>query len=251
MNSLVFIDDNPVERDDVISHTPNVAVPDLGEDIASFINYIDRNGYFEPITLSEEDIKRNRYYKENKIRQDDSISFESYDDFLVSLNMSMEIKSFSSIYLTRISQLINKTNQFNLTSKRYTSGEVEEISKSDQYIKLYAKLKDKYGDNGLISIIIARLDSNCCHIDLWLMSCRVIKRNVEYAMIDEVVSKCLQLNITNIIGYYYRSQKNNIVSDLYQMLGFELKENHKGLSIWSLNIKDYKNKNQIIKIAND
>ena len=251
LNSLVFIDDNPVERDIVSSHTPTVTVPDVGNDVTNFIKYIDRNGYFEPITLSEDDINRNKYYEGNKKRQDEQITFKSYDDFLVSLIMSMEIKSFPSIYLSRITQLINKTNQFNLTTRRYTSGEIGKISKSDNHIKIYGKLTDKYGDNGIISIIIARLDRNFCHIDLWLMSCRVIKRNVEFAMMDELVCKCLKYNIKTVYGYYNSSQKNNMVSDLYKTFGFELIEEQKGMSIWTLNIENYKNKNKLIKVIND
>ena len=215
------------------------------------IKYIDRNGYFEPITLSSDDINRSQYYKENKKRQTEQVSFKSYDDFLVSLNMTMDIKSFSSIYLDRITQLTNKTNQFNLTTRRYTAGEIGKISSSDEYIKIYGRLKDKYGDNGLIAIIIGRLESNYCHIDLWLMSCRVIKRGVEFAMLDELVRKCLRYNVAEIIGYYKKSPKNNMVLDLYKRFGFALEDNNEGDTIWKLNIEKYKNKNRFISVTHD
>ena len=251
LNSLVFIDDNPAERDIVLSQTPSVSVPDIGRDIADFIKYIDRNGYFEPITLSNDDINRGKYYKENKKRLTEQITFKSYDDFLVSLNMTAEIKNFSPIYLDRIAQLTNKTNQFNLTTRRYTIGEIEKISSSDEYVKIYGKLEDKYGDNGLIAITIGRLDGDYCHVDLWLMSCRVLKRDIEFAMLDELVRKCLKFNVAEIIGYYYKSPKNNMVSDLYERFGFILEEKNEGDTIWKLNIENYNNKNKFIGVTHD
>ncbi len=251
LSSLVFIDDNPAERDIVSSQTPSVSVPNIGSDIADFIKYIDRNGYFEPITLSDDDINRSKYYKENKRRLTEQVTFKSYHDFLISLNMTAEIKNFSPIYLDRIAQLTNKTNQFNLTTRRYTIGEIEKISSSDEYVKIYGKLEDKYGDNGLIAITIGRLDGNYCHVDLWLMSCRVLKRDIEFAMLDELVRRCLKCNVVEIIGYYYKSPKNNMVSDLYERFGFTLEEKNEGDTIWKLNIENYNNKNKFIGITHD
>ncbi|SVB58904.1 uncharacterized protein METZ01_LOCUS211758, partial [marine metagenome] len=152
VDSLVFIDDNPVERDLVSSQVPSASVPNVGNDVIHFIDHIDRNGYFEPISLLVDDINRNKYYEDNKKRSQEQSIFKSYDDFLVSLEMTAEIKSFSSIYLDRITQLTNKTNQFNLTTKRYTASEINNIATSDEYIKIYGKLTDKYGDNGLIAL---------------------------------------------------------------------------------------------------
>ena len=142
--------------------------------------------------------------------------FKSYYDFLVSLEMKAEIKSFSSIYLDRITQLTNKTNQFNLTTKRYTSSEINNIAATDEYIKIYGKLSDKYGDNGLIAISIGRIKESQCHIDLWLMSCRVLKRDMEFAMLDELVRHSKEKGLKEIIGYYYESKKNNMVCDLFK-----------------------------------
>jgi FkbH-like protein len=251
IDSLVFIDDNPVERDIVSSSISSVSVPNIGSDIVDFIDYIDRNGYFEPISLSKDDIKRNQYYEDNKKRASQEATFQSYDEFLVSLEMTAEIKSFSLVYLDRITQLTNKTNQFNLTTKRYTAGEIETISKSKKYIKIYGKLTDKYGDNGLIAITIGRLEDNICHIDLWLMSCRVLKRDMEFAILDELIQKCKQNSVTNIVGYYYKSAKNNMVSDLYEKFGFTLVETNDEDTIWKLDIENYKNKNKFIGVKND
>lgn len=247
-DSLVFIDDNPVERDIVASQVQAVSVPDVGSDVINFIDHIDRNGYFEPISLSTDDINRNQYYEANKIRNSEQASFKSYSDFLVSLGMSAEIKSFSSIYLDRITQLINKTNQFNLTTKRYTAGEVERISDDNRYIKIYGKLTDKYGDNGLIAISIGRIEGVQCHIELWLMSCRVLKREMEYAVLDEFVHKCKNRGITELIGYFYPTKKNNMVYDLYEKFGFTLIERNNESTIWKLDISEYENKNTLIGV---
>ena len=251
IDSIVFIDDNPVERELVSSQLSNITVPNIGENIESFIEYIDKNGYFEPVTLIDDDINRNRYYEDNKKRTLDEASFKSYDDFLLSLKMTASIKIFSSLYLDRITQLTNKTNQFNLTTKRYTAGEIKNISESKDYLKIYGKLSDKYGDNGLIAIIIGNIKSNKCHIDLFLMSCRILKRGMEFAMLDELIKQCSEKEINEIIGYYYKTAKNSMVSDLYNQLGFVLVDSHDYESIWKLNIKNYKNKNKIIRIVNE
>ena len=251
VDSLVFIDDNPVERDIVSSQVPSVSVPNVGSDVVDFISHIDRNGYFEPISLSQDDVNRHKYYEDNKKRANKKATFKSYDEFLVSLGMTAEIKSFSSIYLDRITQLTNKTNQFNLTTKRYTNGEIDKISSNDEYIKIYGKLTDKYGDNGLIAISIGRVESKTCHIDLWLMSCRVLKRNMEFAMLDELVSKCRNKGVSEIIGYYYKSAKNSMVSDLYDKFGFSLVNENDNDTVWKLDIVDYRIKNKFIGINND
>jgi FkbH-like protein len=251
IESLVFIDDNPVERDIVFLQIPSVSVPDVGSDVIEFIRHIDRNGYFEPVSLSNDDINRSQYYEDNKKRTNEQATFQSYDEFLVSLNMTAEIKSFTSVYLGRITQLINKTNQFNLTTKRYTSGEIENVSKSYNYIKIYGKLLDKYGENGLIAISIGSIKKSQCHIDLWIMSCRVLKRDMEFAMLDEFVKQCKEKGISEIIGYYFKSAKNSIVADLYEKFGFILSETNSENTIWKLDISNYENKNKFIGINND
>jgi len=162
--------------------------------------------------------------------------------------MKAKIKTFSQIYLDRIKQLTNKTNQFNLTTKRYTAGEIANIASSDDYISIYGKLSDKYGDNGLIAISIGRVEGKTCHIDLWLMSCRVIKQDMEFAVFDEFVSKCNDKKVSEIIGYYYKSAKNNMVSDLYKKFGFNLISRNNESSIWKLDIANYKNKNKLIRV---
>ena len=251
IDSLVFVDDNPAERDIVLSQLSNISVPNVGSNIVDFIAHIDREGYFEPISLSKDDFNRNTYYQGNKKRSNEQAKFQSYDEFLGSLEMTAEIKSFSLIYLDRITQLINKTNQFNLTTKRYTAGQIEKISSNKEYIKIYGKLTDKYGDNGLIAISIGRIENKMCHINLWLMSCRVLKRDMEFAMLDEFVGKCKEKGVSKIIGYYYKSAKNSMVSNFYSTLGFSFSSQNGKNTIWELDLKKYEMSNKLIGIKND
>ncbi|MBF0466999.1 MAG: HAD family hydrolase [Nitrospirae bacterium] len=249
LDSVVFLDDNPFERDIVRSQLPVVEVPDtLMNDVTRYIECIDRACYFEPIMISDDDIKRNVSYKETQERCTLQSKFASYEEFLISLEMVAEINAFKPIYLDRIVQLINKTNQFNLTTKRYTSAEIEAIYKDDNYITLYGRLKDKFGDNGLISIIIASIKDGGLFIDLWLMSCRVLKRGMEFAMFDALIRQCRMRGIKHITGYYYKTKKNAMVSNHYELIGFDLcDKNDNGDTVWSFKIPvDYLDKNGTI-----
>lgn len=245
--SFVFADDNPAEREIVRSQL-NISAPEISSP-EDYIRIFDRNGFFEPTSISKDDISRNEMYKANAERTRFAARFESYRDYLLSLNMTAEIEPFSAVYLPRITQLTNKSNQFNLTTKRYTQNEIEEISRNRGYIHLYGRLEDKFGDNGVVSVIIGKIEGGDLHIDLWLMSCRVLKRDMEYAMLDSLVEKCREKNIKNIYGYYYKTKKNSMVSGLYKQFGFiELYENEKGDSKWLLDISVYKNKNNVILV---
>lgn len=222
LDSLVFIDDNPVERQIIKEQLPEVIVPEVvaGEP-SSYIEALEQGKYFEQLSISDDDLKRNKTYLENKKRNDLEREFTSYDDFLRSLDMKAEIKSFIPMYLDRITQLTNKTNQFNLTTKRYTRGEIEAVADNKDYITLYGRLKDKFGDNGLVSVVVGRKEKDVLHIDLWLMSCRVLKRDFEFAMFNELVKLAKEQGIQEIRGYYYRTAKNNMVADLYEKLEFK------------------------------
>lgn len=249
-DSLVFIDDNPSERDIVGQNLVNVAVPNVGDNVVDFITHIDRNYFFETPSISQDDIKRTAYYLENAKRANEEHNFKSYEEFLESLEMQAEILEFSPIYLERITQLINKTNQFNCTTKRYDFASVEKMSQDKSYITLYGKLVDKYGDNGLIAISIGRIVEDVCHLDLWLMSCRVLKRHMEYAMLDTFVEIAKQRGVKKLRGYYIKSPKNKMVAELYKDFGFSLVEQDGEDSIWELELEIYKNKNLIIGVNN-
>jgi len=251
IDALVFVDDNPVEREIVSSQVPHVSVPNVGDDITQYIAYLDKGGYFEPVALLEDDTQRNKYYEDNKKRLEEEIQFQSYEDFLISLDMKAEIQEFKPVYLDRITQLTNKTNQFNLTTKRYTFAEVETMANSNNYITLYGKLSDKFGDNGLISIVIGEVKKEACYIDLWLMSCRVLKRGMEEAMLDALVQVCEKRKLKTIVGYYFKTNKNAMVSELFKKFGFQVREKNMEDSVWELDIASYKNKQKIIKVNDE
>ena len=189
-------------------------------------------------------------YKANVERIAQEETFEDYEEYLKSLNMRAIIKCFEPVYMSRIAQLTNKSNQFNLTTKRYTQAEIEEVAFSKEYITLYGKLIDKFGDNGLVSVVVGKIEDQILHINLWLMSCRVLKRDMEFAMMDQLVFKAKKHGIKEIKGYYYPTSKNSMVKEFYGIQGFKKeREDNQGNTIWSLRIEDsYENKNNVINL---
>ena len=247
-DSIVFVDDNPAERAIVRAQIAGVAVPEI-DSVENYIQTLDRSGFFEVTTFSEDDLKRNEMYKANAERAAQQASFENYSDYLLSLEMDAAIDDFIPMYLQRITQLTNKSNQFNVTTKRYTAAEMESVYESGDYIRLYGKLVDKFGDNGVVSVVIGKKDGTTLNIDLWLMSCRVLKRDMEFAMLDTLVKKCREQGITTIKGYYYPTAKNKMVRDLFGTFGFDkVSEDGDGNSIWTLDVGNYKNKCHVINI---
>lgn len=221
IDSLVFIDDNPVERKIVRDNLPSVAVPEvIGEDPYSYIRAIEDGRYFETVNISADDLKRNDDYRANNHRAELEKSFGSYEDFLRSLEMKAVVEPFSELYIDRITQLTNKTNQFNVTTKRYTKADIEKVMHSDDYMTFYCRLKDKFSDNGIISLVIGKKTDADLHIELWLMSCRVLKRTVEQLLFNKVLEYAKRHNINKIYGYYYETPKNKMVRHLYTSLGF-------------------------------
>ncbi|MBR5359748.1 MAG: HAD family hydrolase, partial [Lachnospiraceae bacterium] len=217
------------------------------------INCIDGGGYFEVTGLSADDAGRNRMYKENAKRADLQASFADYGEYLTSLEMKGEIENFKPVYYARITQLTNKSNQFNLTTKRYTQTQIEALAEDKDHITLYGRLSDRFGDNGVVSVVIGRVEGDVCHMDLWLMSCRVLKRDMEYAMMDAVVAECQKRGISMIRGYYYPTAKNGMVKGFYRDMGFELvNENDKGDTEWEFNIpSEYEHKNRYIDMTEE
>lgn len=250
--SFVFVDDNPAEREIIRAQVPGVAIPEI-DVVEDYINIIDKSGFFEVTNLSKDDLKRNEMYKENAQRAALQASFENYEDYLKSLEMKGEIQNFIPMYMSRIAQLTNKSNQFNLTTKRYTQAEIEQAESDDSRITLYGKLSDKFGDNGVVSIVIGRIDDekkDTLHMELWLMSCRVLKRDMEFAMMDELVSKAKAMGIKKILGYYYPTAKNAMVKDFYGLQGFsKISEDEQGNTVWEFIITDdYENKQHVIEV---
>jgi FkbH-like protein len=220
LDSMVFVDDNPAERALVAAQLPEVAVPEVGSTVSRFAEVLDHEKYFEVDKLVQDDLNRSAYYNSNAERSAYQAGFQDYGEFLASLEMSAEIAAFSPVYLERITQLINKTNQFNLTTTRYTGAEVEAISKSPGYITLYGRLADRFGDNGLVSVLIGRVVQETLELDLWLMSCRVLNREMELAMFDALVEQSQVRGIRKIVGVYIPSKKNSMVAGHYAGFGF-------------------------------
>jgi len=220
LDSMVFVDDNPAERAFVADQLPEVAVPDVGSDASMFAEILEREGYFEVDRLVRDDLRRAAFYTSNAQRRISQSSFANLGDFLASLEMAAEIGPFTALYLERITQLINKTNQFNLTTRRYTNAEVEAVMQDSNCIALYGRLSDKFGDNGLVSVLIGRVMEALVEIDVWLMSCRVLNREMELAVFDALVEQCRARGIQKIVGTYIPSKKNGMVANHYAGLGF-------------------------------
>jgi len=220
LDSMVLVDDNPAERALVTGELPDVAVPDVGSDVSRFAEILEHDRYFEVAKVVQDDLSRSDYYISNAQRSASQGDFRDYGEFLASLEMTAEIGPFLPVYLERITQLINKTNQFNLTTRRYTSAEVEAISKDPAFVTLYGRLTDKFGDNGLVSVLIGRVCQETIELDLWLMSCRVLKREMELAMFDALAEECQARDIRKIVGVYIPSKKNGMVAEHYASLGF-------------------------------
>jgi len=219
-DAFVFADDNPAEREIIRQSFPETAIPEMDKP-EHYIYAIDRAGYFEVTALTLDDAKRHDRYKANAERGKRQASFTDYRDYLLSLEMTAEIMPFCPMYMSRIAQLTNKSNQFNLTTKRCTQTEIEQIAADSRYITLYGKLTDKFGDNGVVTVMFGRIDGVCLHIELWLMSCRVLGREMEDALLDELVQAAAKKGVNELRGYYYPTAKNNMVKDFYPRMGFE------------------------------
>lgn len=249
-DSMVFVDDNPAEREIVRAQVPGAAVPQMPEDPAYYARLIDRSGFFEITSLSEDDRRRTAMYQENAKRAKEEAAFDNYEDYLKSLAMKAEIRPFVPVYMARIAQLTNKSNQFNLTTRRYSQPEIEAVAEDAEHITLYGKLEDKFGDNGVISVVIGHREGHLLHMDLWIMSCRVLKRDMEYAMMDTLAETCMESGITEIRGYYYPTAKNAMVKEFYSQQGFDkIGEDEQGNTQWKLDLTDgYEKKNHVIEV---
>ena len=250
--SFVFVDDNPAEREIVSVQVPGVSVPEI-DTVEHYIQIIDKSGFFEVTALSQDDLKRTEMYQENAKRSQMQASFVNYEDYLKSLEMKGEIQEFIPTYMSRIAQLTNKSNQFNLTTKRYSQSEIEAVAADSNHITLYGKLGDKFGDNGVVSTVIGRIDGENhdeLHMELWIMSCRVLKRDMEFAMMDELVEKAREVGVKKIVGYYYPTAKNVMVKDFYALQGFtKVFEDEEGNTTWEFLIdENYQKKQHVIEV---
>ncbi len=247
LDSLVFVDDNPAERQLVRDSLPEVVVPEIdSRDICAAIRIVEEAGWFEPIAISADDLRRSDIYRENRGRQVLKESATSYEEYLASLDMKAEIAPFREIYYDRIAQLTNKTNQFNLTTKRMTLADIRQIAKSEEHIALYGRLTDKFGDNGLVSVVVGEKRGKEIHLILWLMSCRVLGRGMEQAMLDAVVENAAKAGMKTVVGYYFPTAKNKMVADFYRDFGFTVREENDSGMVWEMQVAGYEKKNKFI-----
>jgi FkbH-like protein len=236
LDAMVFLDDNPVERGLVRKLLPQVAAPELPEDPAYYARTLAAAGYFEAVAFANEDLKRAGFYQDNAKRASLQKQVGGVDAYLASLDMTITFQPFDATGRARIVQLINKSNQYNLTTRRYTDPEVAEAENAPDVFTLQVRLADIFGDNGMISVIICRPgETGAWEIDTWLMSCRVLGRKVEHMVLREMLEHARAAGIKKLYGTYRPTEKNKLVVEHYSKLGFKkVLGDESGLTRWEL-----------------
>lgn len=224
VDSLVFVDDNPLEREEVRLNCPEVVVADFPEDTSLLpelaIDLYEK--YFYSWNLTEEDLNKTQMYAENEKREESKKTFTCLDDFIKDLNIQLEIKKVDNLTIARASQMLEKTNQFNLTTKRYTETEVVQMANDSQILMLIGSVKDKFGDNGFSILCIAKLKSETeAEIDSFLMSCRIMGRKIEFDFLRETEKILANTGVKTIYASYIPSAKNNPCKNFYADAGYK------------------------------
>ncbi|AJM91297.1 HAD-IIIC family phosphatase [Nitrosopumilus piranensis] len=242
-DSFVFWDDDPVNRELIRSQCPEITVIDVPKDPAQFANTLRETDEFNSYNITLEDSQKGKMYAEQNLRKKDQKKFSNLDEFLTSLQMKIKIKKADKFTIPRISQLIMKTNQFNLTTKRYFPEEVEKMVNSKNYLVKTFSVQDKFGDNGLTGLyIVNKEEPKKWKIDTFLMSCRIMGRNIERVMMSDLINEAIKERVENISGEYISTKKNEVTRDLYDKLGFsKLNENTYELKNLKKNIIDVDN----------
>ena len=222
LDSIVFLDDNPFERNFVREHLPMVAVPEVPEDDPALVPAVLADaGYFESLGITAEDTERTTQYQENRARSVLQASSDDLQSYLRALDMRMVWNRFDTVGRTRVVQLINKTNQFNLTTRRHTDADIAAVMADPNSFGLQIRLLDRFGDNGIIGIVIGRVvQPGTVVLDTWLMSCRVLGRGVERTTLNLVADIARSLGAETLVGEYIATEKNGMVRDHYKNLGF-------------------------------
>jgi FkbH-like protein len=241
-DSMVFIDDNPAERDIVRMHIPEIEVPELPEDPALYLDYLQGLNLFETSSFSENDFERTKQYQVEAKRVYAQKDFVDIDAYLASLQMECKVESFNSYNIPRVTQLLQRSNQFNLRTIRYSEQEIRNIMSSEEYMGLTFSLKDKFGDNGLVSVVIIKKSSDDFFIENWVMSCRVLKRGLEQFIMKIVCEQAVEQQLGLVRGEYIPTKKNGMVARLYENLNFNFEGKY-----WVLNTRDNVNYNHKIK----
>lgn len=234
-DTMVFLDDNPFERNSVRMYIPQICVPELPEDPADYLEFLYGLNLFETTTFSSEDKERTTHYQNEFRRSAAKQKFINDDDFLKSLNMYSYVQSFNSFTIPRVVQLLQRSNQFNLRTKRYTIAEIDTMNVLNNYSTFSFTLEDKFGDNGLICIVILKEEvKNVLFIDTWCMSCRILKRGMENFVLNTIVNFAKKNGFTLLKGEYIPTERNELVKDHYRNLGFKKEDEY-----WMLDVDTY------------
>ncbi len=246
MDSMVFLDDNPVERNLVKEKCPDIEVPELPKDPALWLDFLQRKNYFETASYTGSGSDRTKLYQREFERKSHQQSFETIDDYLQDLMMEGRAKAFEPVKYPRIAQLTQRTNQFNLRTVRYTEDDIKRLAEDKGFITLYYTLKDKFGDYGLVSVVILKKTSEKeLFVDTWLMSCRVFKRGMEEFVMNHVVQTAKENGFETISSQYIPTKKNQMVKDIYEAMGF----NRDGENLFHLDLDTFKTAKTYIKEA--
>lgn len=220
IDSMVFFDDSPVEREYVKSMLPGVKVLDVPADTSKYVNALQNIVEFELLKITDEDINRNLMYEANRKRLESLQSFKNAEDYLSSLEIKVIIEYADEFSIPRMAQLTQKTNQFNMTTKRYSQVDIENMAGSGKHLVLSCKVMDKFGDNGIAGVCIAEIEDTCAYIDTFLLSCRVLGRNIEYAFINKIVDTLRDTGIDIVYSQYIKTEKNRANENFYFQAGF-------------------------------
>lgn len=237
-DAIVFVDDNPAERALVRRFLPEVAVPDLPEDPAGYVHAICRHRYFETVSWTREDTNRAAYYAQERQRTELAGGSSDMNAFLASLEMRASVAEVNELNIQRVAQLVNKTNQFNLTTLRRTQAEVEQFVRQPDVSAFAISARDRLGDSGLIAVVLLRQEGAELAVDTWLMSCRVLQRGIEDLTLNEIVRVCRERGCARIRGSYLASERNAMVRDLYPRLGFAPAGGEGKNSFWTLDVDE-------------
>jgi FkbH-like protein len=242
IDSLVFVDDNPAERERVRNSLPMVATPELPDDPAFYVSTLANAGYFEAVALTDEDAQRSELYASNKTRSELLSSASSIDEFQKQLEMIVDYGPVTSLEIGRVTQLLNKTNQFNTTTIRRSEREVKDLVADPRSIHLQFRLIDKFGDNGIVSaMLLAPADSDTSTMELvnWVMSCRVFGRRLEHESMNILVEIARKNGVQEILADFIATNRNGVVQDLFAQLGFTCVEQLPDRSRWAVKIAEY------------
>ena len=252
LDALVFVDDNPFERELVRKSLPEIFVPEVPDDPALIPRCLSDAGCFEMVAITDDDIRRTATYAENALRASFQHEAVDLDSYLFGLNMVLRWRRPGEQDIARVTQLINKTNQFNLTTRRLNESDVRAAMAAPHAAVLQFRLVDRFGDNGVIAVVIGHIADNAKFmIDDWLMSCRVLGRQVEGAMLNVLSSVAREMGATRLNGVYRPTKKNGIVADLLARLGFVTEEASNGVVIGALDLESFDEHRTTINIEKE